>query len=318
MYEKHGAFYLVKHNKWTRLGSTYNEAFAEYTRLTSGPDGAALADLVTRTLADLKRDGLAENTLRMYRVAAKKVLTVFGDFSPSQIKPHNVAIFLDEMKETKGAANIAHAFLRNVFKRGVRWGIIEADPSRDIDRFSMAGRDRYITPDEYQAIKAKANETLKLMMDLAYITGQRIGDCRMTAYDDISENGMFVIQQKTKQKLLVAMSDDLKAVVESAKQLHTSVKAKTLFHRRDGTPIPYRTIHGWWVKACKDAGVENAKFHDLRAAAGTDAKESGRDSKTLLGHTTETAHNKYLRSKTVKIASPNPGRKMSKNENPRQ
>ena len=101
----------------------------------------------------------------------------------------------------------------------------------------------------------------------------------------------------------------LAEVIATAKTLHQSVKGFTLFHKRDGKPIPYGTLYHQWSNACRGAKVEDAHFHDIRAAAATDAKAQGLDSKTLLGHTTESSHNRYLRSKETKVATPNRARK---------
>jgi integrase len=102
-------------------------------------------------------------------------------------------------------------------------------------------------------------------MDLAYITGQRMGDCRHIRYSDISEAGEYVKQQKTGAKVLIAMTPDLEEVISGAKMLHQSVKGLTLFHKRDGAPIPYGTLYHQWRKACDLAKIENANFHDIRA-----------------------------------------------------
>lgn len=309
MHEKHGAYYLVRANKWHRLGKDLHDALVEYARLTAGPNKAEFSKLVTDTLADLKVDGLAASTLKNYSIAADKILEAFADFTPQQVKPHNVARFLDSWKSTPSAANHCHAMLRNMFKRAVRWGIVEVDPTRDIEPFKTSARDRYITATEFAAIHQHATPTLQCLMDIAYITGQRIGDCRHIRYEDISEAGIFVKQKKTKAKVLISMTPDLQEVVNRARSLHTSVKGMTLFHTRKGTPIPYGTLYHQWQVACRAAGVKDANFHDIRAAAATDAKASGQDSKTLLGHTTDASHKRYLRSKETPVATPNKRRK---------
>ena len=309
MHMKHGAYYLVRDNKWTRLSRDYQKAFEEYARLTQGPGNAALGDLVIKTLADLKADGIAASTMKSYKIQATRILKVFANFTPPQIKPHHVAMFLDQMKAKPSAANHAHAFLRNMFKRAVRWGLIDADPSRDIDRFKTKSRDRYITAQEYAAIRSHAKPTLQALMDMSYITGQRIMDCALIRYSDISAEGIVFRQQKTGVRMLVMMTPDLQDVIDQARAIHQSLKGLTLFHRRNGTPIPYATLHSQWKTACERAGVEGAHFHDIRAAAATDAKSAGLDSKTLLGHATESAHMRYLRSKETPVATPNRSRK---------
>ncbi len=308
MHEKHGAYYLVRNNKWTRLAGNLHDALVEYARLTAGPDKGALGELVTRTLADMKIT-VAPSTFKNYTSCSRRVLKSFAEFTPQQIKPHHIASFLDLNKATPSMANLLRSFLKGMFQRAVRWGIVETNPVRDIEQFKTEKRDRYITADEYKRIHENASPTLQCLMDIAYITGQRMGDCRHIKYSDISEAGVFIKQQKTKARVLIAMTPDLAEVIARARALHQSVKGLTLFHRRDGTPIPYNTIYGHWARACEAAKVEDANFHDIRAAAATDAKAQGLDSKTLLGHTTESSHNRYLRSKETKVATPNRARK---------
>jgi integrase len=308
MHEKHGAYYLVRKNKWHRLAGNLHDALVEYARLTAGPNDGALGELVSNTLADMKLT-VAVNTFKSYTLCARRVLEAFEAFTPQQIKPYHIARFLDDNKATPSMANQLRSFLKSMFQRAVRWGIVEANPVRDIEQFKTEKRDRYITAEEYARIRDNATPTLACLMDIAYITGQRIGDCRHIRYSDISDEGVFVKQQKTKARVLIRMTPDLAEVIARAKALHQSVKGLTLFHRRDGTPIPYSTLYHQWSNACRDAKVENAHFHDIRAAAATDAKAQGLDSKTLLGHTTEGSHNRYLRGKETKVAMPNRARK---------
>lgn len=308
MHPKHGAYYLVRNNKWTFLARNLHDALVEYARLTAGPDKGALGELVSKVLADMKLT-VAASTFKNYTTCARRVLDAFAEFTPQQIKPHHIARFLDDNKATPSMANLLRSFLNGMFQRAVRWGVVESNPVRDIEQFKTEKRDRYITATEYSEIRKHATPTLQCLMDIAYITGQRMGDCRHIKYSDISEAGVFIKQQKTKARVLIAMTPDLAEVIARARALHQSVKGLTLFHRRNGTPIPYSTLHHQWTNACRDAKVEDANFHDIRAAAATDAKAQGLDSKTLLGHTTESSHNRYLRSKETKIAVPNRARK---------
>ena len=313
MHEKHGAYYLVRQNKWTRLAGNLHDALVEYARLTAGPDSAALGKLVTDVLADLKLT-VAESTYGNYVLCSKRVLKAFAKFTPQQIKPHHIARFLDANKKTPGMANFLHAFLRNVFKRAVRWGIVESDPTRDIEKFKMEGRDRLITDDEWKRIKEYASPTLSCLMDMAYLTGQRISDVMKIRYSEITEEGIYIKQKKTKASRLILMTPDLDAAINAARAIHSSVKGLTLFHKSDGAPLVYSTIYEHWRRACAAAGIEavgknGAHFHDIRANAATDANEAGMDSMLLLGHTTESSHQRYLRSKATKKAVPLPAKK---------
>lgn len=312
MHEKHGAYYLVRNNKWTRLAVNLHDALVEYARLTTGPDKAALGELVSKALADMKLT-VSPSTFKNYKSCSRRVLESFAEFTPQQVRPHHIARFLDDCKSTPSMANLLHSFLRNVFKRAVRWGVIESDPTRDIEQFKTEGRDRLISDDEWKKIKEHASPTLSCLMDMAYLTGQRIGDVMKIRYADITGEGLFVKQDKTKARQLIVMTPDLESAIKAAKAIHQSVKGLTLFHKRDGSPLAYNTIYGHWRRACEAAGIEavgksGVHFHDIRANAATDADEAGMDSRSLLGHTTEGSHQRYLRSKKVKKAAPLPAK----------
>jgi integrase len=307
MYAKHGAYYLVRQNKWIRLGKSLSEALTEYARLTAAPEAGELEKLVADVLTDIKPD-IAANTYKVYVGCARRVLEAFIEFRPDQVRPFHIARFLDDSRETPDLANKLLSFLRNVFRRAVRWGVVETDPTRDIGRFKTHKRDRYIDADESRRIQQYATPELCCLIDMGYLTGQRIGDLLKLKLSDISDEGIYFAQQKGGTKLRVAMTPDLAEVIARAKALHTSIKGFTLFHRRDGSPMIYNTINAQWLRACRQAGIENAHFHDIRAAAATDAKAQGLDSKALLGHKTDSSHNRYLRSREVPIATPNKAR----------
>lgn len=308
MHQKHGAYYLVRKNKWHRLAGNLHDALVEYARLTAGPETGALAKLVVDVLDDLKTT-VAPSTYKNYVTCSRRFLEAFAEFAPQQIKPKHVGRFLDDHKATLSMANLLHSFMRNVFRRAVRWGVVDADPTRDILKFKTEGRDRLITQGEWKRIQAHASPTLRCMMDIAYLTGQRISDVMKIRYSDITEEGVFVKQGKTKVRRLIQMTPDLDAAIKEARAIHQSVKGLTLFHKRDGMPLAYSTMYGHWRRACEAAKVRGAHFHDIRAGTATDADEAGMDSKGLLGHTTESSHQRYLRSKKVKKVMPVPARK---------
>lgn len=308
MHFKHGRYYFVKANKWHPLSKDYAESLRLFAdRVNVNPKGA-LDSLIERALDDMKIE-VAASTFKNYLICARRVSTSFAEFGPQQIKPQHIAEFLDMHKATPSMANLMRSFLKGMFQRAVRWGIVDANPVRDIEQFKTKKRDRYITADEYRAIHEHASPTLRCLMDLAYITGQRIGDVMGIRYADIDDTGVFIRQQKTGNRVLISMTPDLEATIAQARAIHRSVKGLTLFHKNDGTPLAYTTIYGHWKRACAAAKVENAHFHDIRAASATDAKSYGLDSKTLLGHTTDSSHNRYLRSKEVPVATPVPARK---------
>lgn len=302
MHLKHGRYYYVHQNKWTALSRDYHDALVEYARIIK-PNKGGMEELIDRFMLDAKPT-VKPNTFKTYTAAAEKLKHALVEFSPAQVKPMHVAQILDHYRSTPAMANVMRNVLKQVFAKAVIWGLAEINPVQFVQPLKTKKRDRYITEDEFNAIREKASPTMKAIMNICYLTGQRIGDVLKIRYSDIDDNGLFFRQEKTGNRLKVAMTDDLRAAIDTAKSLHKSVKGMTLFHTRQGKMLAYWTVRTLWERATAAAGVENAHIHDIRAKAATDAKAQGLDSKKLLGHASESAHSRYLRSKEIHVAEP--------------
>jgi integrase len=68
-----------------------------------------------------------------------------------------------------------------------------------------AGRDRYVTDAEYQAVWDVADVDLRDAMDLALLTAQRPADVLKMNRDDIADGALLVTQNKTGKKLRIAI-----------------------------------------------------------------------------------------------------------------
>jgi len=78
VYRKHGAYYLVRANRWRRLGTTLSEALAEYARLCDTP-GDTMPALLDRAYAEAIRRGVSDSTRAQYEVATRKLKAVLRE-----------------------------------------------------------------------------------------------------------------------------------------------------------------------------------------------------------------------------------------------
>jgi integrase len=304
MHLKHGRYWYVHQNKWTALDKDYTKALVEYAALIKPVSNACkVPELLDRYLIEAKPT-LSKHSFTAYEIAARKLKGIFQEFTPDKVKPLHVAQMLDHYRAKPSSANIMRAVLKNAFTKAILWGLCETNPVTFVQRHKTAARDRYLTDAEFMAIRDKASPTLKAIMDICYLTGQRIGDVLAVRYADIEPDGIYFRQQKTGNRLKVSMTEELRAAITSARQLHKSVRGMVLFHRRNGEPLVYMSVQRQWNTASRAAGVEDAHIHDIRAKAATDAKAQGLDSKKLLGHAQDSTHARYLRSKEIPIAQP--------------
>lgn len=299
VYEKHGAYYYVKAGVWKRIGSDLTSALAEYARIVDAPKGGMTA-LVNKVLIHIEPK-LAKSTVSQYRAAARRISEAFSEFAPHQIHSRHVAALKMDMADTPNMANRVLSFLRVVFACAVEWQLVDSNPCIGIKRHDEAKRKRYITDEEYEAIRSHANPRLQIVMDLLYLTGQRVTDVLSIKRADINDHGIAFEQQKTKAKLLVRWTPELRDAVSRANALGGNVMGMNLFRTRarGGKPPSYGITRDHWDEACLAAGITDANIHDLRAKSLTDAKRQGKDAQSLAGHTTAAMTDRYIRLREV-------------------
>lgn len=306
VYERHGAFYYVKAGKWTRLGADLPSALAEYGRRFDTRTGG-MPELIERVMAQILPK-LAPNSQAQYRLIAAKLKTMLSDFTPDQVKPKHIADVKVKLSATPNMANRVLSVLRIIFQHAVEWQIVDSNPCIGIKRHEEAKRKRYITDAEYAAIHACANPRMRVIMDLLYLTGQRISDVLAIKRSDITEEGIAFKQKKTGALLMVRWTPDIAQVIQAANELGGNVHSLNLFRSRYGTVPSYGATHDQWREAVVAAGVEDATIHDLRAKSLTDARRQGKDATMLAGHTSKTMTERYIRLReTPRVDGPSFG-----------
>lgn len=297
VYQKHGAFWLVKRNKWTRLGGDLRTALAEYARIVEQRPGGmpALIDDAMK----LVKPQVSASTWGNYETAARHLKYAFRDFDPPDVTAPVVWQLRDGMASTPNMANRCLSLLRQVLDYACRRSLVERNAAREVKMLPERERDRLLTAEEYEAIYAKAGPRLQIIMDLLYLTGQRVNDVLRLKRSDVSDDGIYFQQQKTKKKLLVALGAELRVVVDRAKALHGDIPAVTLLVGRRRGPPDYRSVNLQWQVARKAAAVSNAQLRDLRAMSLTEAEEEGKDPTALAGHSSPAMTRRYLRRKRI-------------------
>ena len=211
-----------------------------------------------------------------------------------------------------------------------------SNPVPSIARMATPARDRYPTDSEVRRIKFHAmvgrpdrwghrNRTrsgpmLAALIDLAYLTGQRVGDLlelrwnKRAALDAdgnveapyIAAEGIFFKPSKTAAstgaKVLITWTPRLKAVIERIKAIeHPGVvsldAARFVMTNQKGRRLLYSTFATAWWRACDRAGIKGLTFHDLKAKALTDTDEAKgmKAAQTKGGHSTEKQTRDYVR-----------------------
>jgi integrase len=296
VYHKHGAYWLVKGGKWERLGTELPQRFT--TRIATRR--TKFADLV-ETAMNTIRPNVGKSTWGNYRTAAERLKYAFADIAPSELTAADVWDFRDGYADTPYMTNRCLSLLRQILNYAVRRRILHGNPAVDVEPLDEKQRDRLLSMDEYRAIYEKAGPRLQCIMDMLFLTGQRVNDVLRIKRSELTDEGIYFKQQKTGAKVLVRWNPELKALVERIKGL-SDIPTITLFQNRRRKAPDHRSVHIQWQTACEEANVSNAQLRDLRAMSLTQADSEGGDATTLAGHASRSMTRRYLRSKKIRIA----------------
>ncbi len=133
---------------------------------------------------------------------AGKVREAFLDFDVPDVRPSDVASFVDDnFSNHANAANKYKALLSLIFAFGIRKGWRDDNPCREVRGYSESTRKRYLSDDELARIRAalvtgadgretRSGPMMLCLMDLACITGQRIGDLLALQWSQVRPEGI--------------------------------------------------------------------------------------------------------------------------------
>jgi len=306
---KHGAFYYVRWNPtnkkvtWTHLGKTYPMMLRALSgHLTT--KAIFMRDIINRYETEILSTK-AYNTQKTHRWQLANLLYTFGDELPIKITSQEVYSYHDDRTQhgAPTAANKEVSLLANIFKFAIKWGCVPSgfNPASRLIKNKENPRKRYITDSEYDLLLKHTSGYVHNAIELAYLTGQRIGDVLKMKWADMTPNGIKVIQQKTKKELTVKLSPALSAVITRCKS--NAVLGQTVIADSRGQALPYWRVREPF-KNLVDKLVGSGKIpetitlHDLRRKAASDTPLESE----LLGNTRQTRERVY-RAKPI-VAEP--------------
>lgn len=292
---KHGAYYHVPtingKQAWNFLSRDLSAALTEWARREGfDKSGDTVAQAIDRFTAEIL-PSKAEKTQLDYLRYAGRIKRVFGDTRLSEVQTKHVARYMRE-RTAKIEANREIAFLSSVFSMAIWWGWCSANPCTGVRRNHETKRRRYLEDAEIETLRKNAGDMMCATIDLAVLTGMRKKDLLKLRLSDLREDGIFVEQSKTGKRQIFQWTAALREVVDRAKALKRKVSRLYLFANREGQPYTTTGFDSIWRRVVIKSGLEDVRFHDLRAKAGSDATNATE----LLGHDDPRTTNRYKRA----------------------
>lgn len=300
VYIKCNSYYFVDcNNKWHLLGKRLPEAMAEWAKRYSTPQKiCSLNDVMDRYLLEVA-PFKAKKTYANEMVLSRPIRTILGNMAPEDITPLHVYKYLDYRgKISKTSANNEKSLLSIIFTNAIKWGACKVNPCKEVSRLKTKKYDRYVEDYEFEAVRNLASPFMRCVMDFAYISGLRRSDILSLKLTQLTDEGIRIVTNKTKAKMLIEWSPALLEVVERAKEIRKSQSSFYLFCNQSGKPYSGDGFGMVWNKLMRKAHSKGAiqnkfKFHDIRRKTASDHVDI-ESARKALGHTTQKMTSEYI------------------------
>lgn len=174
------------------------------------------------------------------------------------------------------SARVIRSTLVDVFRGAIAEGHVATNPVTTTRAAKSEVRRSRLTANEYVAIYHTAEHLpiwLRLSMDLAVVTGQRVGDlCRMK-WSDINDGHLHIGQSKTGAKIAIplALTIDVLdiSLVDTLQKCREASSSETIIASTYHEPLSPATVSRYLTKARNASGIsfdgDPPTFHELRS-----------------------------------------------------
>jgi len=234
----------------------------------------------------------------------QQLIPFFGKKSLTEITPTDVEAFRDQrvLLHRKKAPAIAtinadHATLKHIFSIAERRGLVLSNPAKRVPLPDPGNeRDVVLSVEEWTRLHGAAADHLKPILLIAYQLGMRWGEIMSLTWDCVDLQRGFLrilgVKCKTGEGRKIGLTSEIRDMLNKlAKVRHLNTNNVFLY---EGEPI--QRVKRSFMTACRNAGLKNVRFHDLRHCAATNLRRAGVDTVTamkIVGHKSEKMHRRY-------------------------
>lgn len=279
---RRGVYYFVdSQGNWISLGGEYGAALRHYAELIGQQHAGNLGALFDRYLAEII-PGKAPRTQRDQQKQLELLRSAFGHLAPAELSAKLIIRYRNARgQKSQTQTNQELALLSHICTMAVEWEVMEHNPCRDVRKFRLKPRGHYIEDEDYRQMYKAAGKRLRVLMDLALLTGQREGDLLALRWQNVTDEGLKFAQGKTGKVLIVTWSAELRKVIARARQI--TPQGECVVSTQHGAPYSIDGFQSLWRRAKARAALARPfHFHDLRAKSASDDALTA--SSERLGH----------------------------------
>lgn len=252
--------------------------------------------LISKYYRSTKWTQLKPSTQEVYRGELERFRATYGARSVAGMTARNIANLMAKMQETPTAANNLKKRLAMIFDFAILQGMRNDNPARVVSSIRIkTGGHKTWQEEQIEQFEAKfAVGTMpRLAFDLALYTAQRRSDVRLMGPQHIERGKIRVKQIKTDKLLLLPIHPNLARSIAATPCGHLAFVVS-----EKGAPYTYDSFGMWFMRRCRDAGLEGYSIHGLRKAASRRMAEMGLSNqliKSITGHTSDAEVSRYTR-----------------------
>ena len=227
-------------------------------------------------------------------VVRLQLIPFFGKKCLTAITPEDVEAYRAQRKKYNGQApslqtiNNDHIIIKHCLNVAKRKRLLTTNPATLVPIPSANNeRDRILTAEEWQQLYEVAAVHLQPILLTAYHLGQRLGEILNLTWVRVDlHRGIIVLRAvdtKTNKPRQVPMTPQVKAMLIDLSKVRDIAHKHVFVYQRN----PVSEVKTAFKTACRKAGIENLRFHDLRHCAATNLRRAGVDTTTamqIIGH----------------------------------
>ena len=305
--------YRMPDGRWVNLGTDKGEAIRKVLDFSGQASDHGTVTALWREYQETRAWlELSDRTRHDYKESSEPLLQVFGELQASQVKANHVATYLDK-RSAPVRANREIALLSNLMQLGIRRGMVEVNPCRQVRRNKEKPRSRDVRPDELQAFLAwcqgqgERRIVLAAMAEFCALAGSRRAEFLNLTWTQVSGGEVRLPRAKQRGRVVVeviAITPGLANLLDRLRTTAVDSRVGYVFPTRRGNAYTEQGFKSMWSKLVAKAleeGVvtERFTFHDLRAYHVTQYKMQSGQLPDLHSNPATTAK-VYDRAKEVK------------------
>jgi integrase len=194
------------------------------------------------------------------------------------------------------SVNREMALLSHLLNKGVEWGMMEASPYKKGKRLIFKENNqrlRFLTDTEVEALLKASSPHLRPIVEVALNTGMRRGELLGLKWEQIRNGFIYLTETKSGKSRQIPINDRL---AEVFKEVRRENQLKSPYVFADSKGRRYYEVKRSFASACRKAGIEGFRFHDLRHTFASHLVMKGVSLKAvqeLLGHADLTMTMRY-------------------------